>query len=229
MMDTLIIGSGYLGSCIKAQIANSTSSSLTTEGDLYFRLEDGDFSKLPITKNLIITCSIEHMGDEVKAFSEFVKEHYQNVILISTASLFSVGAPDAIIDENTPLKAQERRVINEAFFEDFASILHLGLLWDKELRKPKKWLPRIKNGNKYVNLCSTSLVAEVCDQILQLKNLQGHFICCDGKALRWNEIAKANTYTLPCMPPGLESKILCPKKLQSTLKSKINWKSYVYL
>ena len=228
MIDTLIIGSGYLGSIIKEQLTGVVSSSLDNSGDFHFKLEEGDFRTLPKAKNLIITCSTENMNNRIFEFSKFVKENYDRVILISTASLFNIPYPDAQINEQCPLK-DHPRTQSESVFEDFAIILHLGLLWDPVIRKPEKWLSRIKNGKKYVNLCNSKLVADVCKTLLIVKEKHtGHFICTDGKATRWVELANRAKLQLPELKTGKESKILSCKKLQITLKSKIDWNSYVY-
>ncbi|WDE98262.1 hypothetical protein PQO03_20815 [Lentisphaera profundi] len=229
MLETLIIGSGYLGSFIKSKFKSVQSSSLENTADFYFSLELSPFDELPPAKTLIITCSTEMMGDRAKAFAQFSQENFNQIILISTASLFQVSHADEVIDENAPLISSHPRVISEGYFEKFATILHCGLLWDETLRTPRKWLNRIKNGQKYVNFCKSDLVAEVCFHITHLEgSLRGHFLCADNHAKRWNEIAKSYSIKLDNKETGTESKILNSKKLQLSLKSKIDWSSFVY-
>ena len=229
MNQTLIIGSGYLGEFIKNALPEAISSSLDQSGDFYFDLNSSDFYKLPKADNLIITCSTENMNSKAKIFADFAKEQYKKVIIISTASLFDVPYPNAIIDESSPLKSNHPRTQSESYFTDFATILYLGLLWDKSYRRPEKWFSNIKNGNKYINLCNSELVAKVCQKLInENKSLSGKFICTDGPALLWKNLPGAESFNFPEKEIGLESKILNSKKLQFTLKSKIDWECYVY-
>jgi hypothetical protein len=229
MLDALIIGSGYLGSAIKSQFSNVQSSSLDEGGDFFFSLEESSPQLLPEAKILIISCTSENLNSSAKEFAEFAKRNFKKVILISTASLYKVSSPNEVISENTSLKLNHPRVLSESFFESFASILHCGLLWDDHERRPENWLPRIKNGAKHVNLCKIDLVAQVCQQIsLMNHNHQGHYLCADGVALQWKDIASINDSHLKSHPPGIESKILDVLKLQKITKSKIDWSRFVY-
>lgn len=229
MLDALIIGSGYLGSAIKAQFSNVKSSSLEEDGDFYFSLENSSLDNLPAAKLLIISCTIENLGPKAQVLAEYAKNNYEKTILISSASLYEVNTPNEVINEDSKLKPTHPRTICESYFENFASILHCGLLWDDNLRQPHKWLARIKNGLKHVNLCKIDLVAQVCFQISLMNPApNGHYLCSDGQALRWNDIAERNGRTLDCHKVGIESKILGPQKLRKVLKSKIDWNTFVY-
>ncbi|EDM28993.1 hypothetical protein LNTAR_14292 [Lentisphaera araneosa HTCC2155] len=229
MLDALIIGSGYLGSCLKKQFKNVQSSSLDQAGDFCFSLEDSPFEILPKAKTLIISCSIEKMGVRAEGFAEFAKNHYQKCILISTASLFKVTQANEIITDDHPLKAEHPRAINESYFRSFSALLYCGLLWDDHLRQPQKWLPRIKNGAKHVNLCKIDLVAHICRLISEISDFPpGPYVCSDTQALTWSDIADRSQHTLNSETAGIESKILSPQKLQSLFKSKIDWNSFVY-
>jgi len=229
MLDALIIGSGYLGTCLKKQFENVQSSSLDQAGDFSFSLEESPFEILPKAKTLIISCSTEKMGVRAEVFAEFAKNHYEKCILISTASLFKVSQANEIVTDDHPLKLEHPRTISESYFRSFSAILYCGLLWDDHLRQPQNWLPRIQNGAKHVNLCKIDLLAQICLLISEMSDFpSGSYICSDAQALTWSDIAQKTQQSLKSKIPGIESKILLPQKLQSLLKSKIDWNSFVY-
>ena len=229
MLDALIIGSGYLGTCIKKQFKNVQSSSLDQAGNFYFSLEESSFETLPKAKMLIISCSTENMGLRAEEFAGFAKNHYQKCVLISTASLFEVSLANEVITDDHPLKPEHPRTISENHFRSFSALLYCGLLWDDYLRQPRNWLPRIKNGAKHVNLCKIDLVAHICRLISEISDFPpGPYVCSDAQALTWSDIANKTQQSLNSKTPGIESKILLPQKLQSFLKSKIDWNSFVY-
>ena len=222
---TCIIGSGYLGLRFKKFFTPSVSTNLPELIEIDqvpFDFSETDFKKLPAADTLIITCSIEHLGERAKDFAQFSRHQYKHIILISSASLFHVTQANQSITEETPLIVSPR-VDAESCFFDFAFILNCGLLWDKQERQPKRWLEQgsIKNGNKLINFTNADNLGSICESIIASSPPYGRYICTDAPAQSWQEVANKHEISLPSKPVDLRSKSLSNRKLQTHLGKKI--------
>ena len=108
---TIVIGSGYLGLRFQKHFAPTAGThlpELVHGNQIPVDFAKTNFNSLPLGETLIITCSVETLGSKAKAFADYVRTHYKHVMLISSASLFSVTEPNQDITEASPLKKTAR-------------------------------------------------------------------------------------------------------------------------
>lgn len=109
------------------------------------------------------------------------------VVLGTTSAFLSDAGP---VDENSPLKPEDPRVVCERLLMDSGAIwLLCSGLWGGA-RHPADWLRRglIQNGNKLLNLIHREDVAAVVLHVLQSGIRRDLYCLSDGNSYLWKEL-----------------------------------------
>lgn len=226
MATTLILGSGYVGSALAAQIphavfTHSTQQNVRTLGGIYFRLQDRDsWRSLRPVGDIIWTFPAAPL-DLVRELHETAMQDCKRLLVYGSTSCYLTLKDDEMVTESYPLDFSKARVAGEEYLRDQgATILVLSGIHGPG-RQPIEWLQqgRIRSLRKRVNLIHRDDIADITCHLLQEDRLPAgeRINVSDGLSLRWSEIAEHYSIKVDDDGASVASKIVNNAKLRRLL------------
>ncbi len=202
-MRCLILGAGYVGSRLLARRTDAVGTTRDGRaGTLRFSLDDETtWHVVPRGLPTVWTFAATDAARALRFRDQRLGD--APLIVLGSTSAYRTAAPDAWVDEGTPLDLSQPRVqTEEALRVKGATVLQLAGIWGPE-RDPIQWLlgGRIRNGDKYVNLAHVDDILATIDALSGTPRPGVRINVCDGEPRRWREHVAA-LQELGTIPPG---------------------------
>ena len=235
MVNTLILGRGYVGSALSdvlsASFTHSTPHKANENNAIYFNLTDKQsWQNLPPARNVIWTFPAAPLALIREIHTNYLTGVNRLLVYAST-SCYLITTNDEIVTEQQPLDHSKERVAGEEYLrQQGATILTLGGIYGPH-REPVNWLRmgRIRTPDKRVNLIHRDDIVAITALLLN-KNLMiegERYNLTDGQSRFWKDIARHYSITLHDQQKPFESKIICNRKILALLGDQFQFRKLI--
>lgn len=226
MSTTLILGSGYVGSALVAQIphavfTHSTQQNVRTLGGIYFRLQDRDsWRSLPPASDIIWTFPAAPL-ELVRELHETAMQDYKRLLVYGSTSCYLTSEDDETVTESYSVDLSKARVAGEEYLRDQGAMILVLSGIHGPGREPIEWLRqgRIRSLRKRVNLINRDDIVDITCHLLKADHLPtGERVnVSDGFSRRWSQIAEHYSIKVDDDGASAASKIVSNAKLRRLL------------